>query len=642
MLNINTNLSSLIAQRSFKNSSILLNQAMESLTSGYKINHASDNAANYSITTAMSVKLSSYYVAEDNVKMGLDLVNTATSSLNLITEQLQRIRELVVQAENGTYGEKSLSAINAEINSRVDELERIYATSEYNGVKFGGKEEETKFIDDINRRDTSAMETFASVKDSEVLSSGTYSITTAAELAKLALMTNNALISSDVEFVLGADIDLKDYDNWTPIGIASAKFSGKFDGNGYVISNLSINTAGNQIGLFGRTSKAEIKNLGLESVNIVMTGATDANRHAGGMVGYLDDNSVLINCYVTGKVDGCSQAKIIGGLVGQVYNNCLVESCYSECNVINVNTMGGNLLGCLEKESVLKNSFSSGNSTGKSNIAGLVGVMLNLARVENCYCTGDVNGNQSAGLTGSMHTNSSIINSWTSSKVKALSGTTTAGAAYSAAGSLLKDVYVLDENNKHAGIFVAIYRSSGTGNVVIEDCYYSDYYDNYSIPISGTNKTQFNNVKAYAGDKPFLYDTSSNIYTLYPEVNLQIGINADELSTLKMQAGFLLKGLKTLRGIGVEEGDYINYLDSLLSELRKKQTDYGALQNRLEYTLDDISIKYENLVSSCSTLRDADIAKVSSKYIQQQILQQASATLLATANQTPSIALQLI
>ena len=56
----------------------------------------------------------------------------------------------------------------------------------------------------------------------------------------------------------------------------------------------------------------------------------------------------------------------------------------------------------------------------------------------------------------------------------------------------------------------------------------------------------------------------------------------------------------------------------------------------------EISTQYENLVSSRSTLRDADIAKESSIYIQQQILQQASSTLLATANQSPSIALQLI
>ena len=79
-----------------------------------------------------------------------------------------------------------------------------------------------------------------------------------------------------------------------------------------------------------------------------------------------------------------------------------------------------------------------------------------------------------------------------------------------------------------------------------------------------------------------------------------------------------------------------------MSSLSSKQAEYGAVQNRLESALDEISIKYENLVSSRSTLRDADIAKVSSTYIQQQILQQASATLMATANQSPAIALQLI
>ena len=74
----------------------------------------------------------------------------------------------------------------------------------------------------------------------------------------------------------------------------------------------------------------------------------------------------------------------------------------------------------------------------------------------------------------------------------------------------------------------------------------------------------------------------------------------------------------------------------------KKQVEFGAMQNRLESALDEISTQYENLVSSRSTLRDADIAEVSSEYIRQQILQQASATLMATANQSPSIALQLI
>ncbi len=68
----------------------------------------------------------------------------------------------------------------------------------------------------------------------------------------------------------------------------------------------------------------------------------------------------------------------------------------------------------------------------------------------------------------------------------------------------------------------------------------------------------------------------------------------------------------------------------------------GALQNRLESVLEEISIKYDNLVSSYSTIKDADVAEESSEYIRNQILQQAATTLMATANQTPAIALQLL
>ena len=68
----------------------------------------------------------------------------------------------------------------------------------------------------------------------------------------------------------------------------------------------------------------------------------------------------------------------------------------------------------------------------------------------------------------------------------------------------------------------------------------------------------------------------------------------------------------------------------------------GAAQNRLESALDSIEVNIANLTSSRSTIRDADIAKESASYIQAQILQQAAATLLSTANQSPAIALQLI
>lgn len=92
----------------------------------------------------------------------------------------------------------------------------------------------------------------------------------------------------------------------------------------------------------------------------------------------------------------------------------------------------------------------------------------------------------------------------------------------------------------------------------------------------------------------------------------------------------------------MEDAGTLELLDSIIKQVNEKQTEIGAVQNRLESVLEQVGIAYENLVSTQSTIRDADIAEESSAYIRNQILQQASATLLATANQTPAIALQLL
>ena len=107
-----------------------------------------------------------------------------------------------------------------------------------------------------------------------------------------------------------------------------------------------------------------------------------------------------------------------------------------------------------------------------------------------------------------------------------------------------------------------------------------------------------------------------------------------------------LIALETLTSIDASSSstarNSLNILDNFIANISKSQTEIGAVQNRLESVLEEITIQRDNLISSRSTIRDADIAEVSSHYIQQQILQQANATLLATANQSPAIALQLI
>ena len=151
MLTINTNLSSLLVQSNLKTSTNGLNTAIERMTTGFKINHAKDNAANYSINTQLSSKLSSYCTAQDNALVGLDMMMTAMDSLDLISSHLTRVRDLAEQAANGTYSESSLNAIRAEVDARLAESSRIISNSEYNGIKlFQGVSSSSKFIEEVS------------------------------------------------------------------------------------------------------------------------------------------------------------------------------------------------------------------------------------------------------------------------------------------------------------------------------------------------------------------------------------------------------------------------------------------------------------------------------------------------------------
>ena len=132
-LTINTNLSSLIVQSNLNKSTNALNLAMERMTTGYKINHASDNAAGYSIAKSWEAKLGSLDVAADNAATGADMLSTLEDHYALVSTHIQRIRDLTEQAANGTYGTQSKEAIQSEIEARLQEVNRIAANCEFGG-----------------------------------------------------------------------------------------------------------------------------------------------------------------------------------------------------------------------------------------------------------------------------------------------------------------------------------------------------------------------------------------------------------------------------------------------------------------------------------------------------------------------------
>ncbi len=131
-ITINTNLSSLTCQKYLTQATRGMNQAMERLSTGFRINSAKDDAAGYAVSAGMEAKISGYDIIEKNSQMGLDMLTTQEGVLDIIGDYLQRIRDLTMQAANGTYGSASLNALNLEVTQRMDEINRLCQITDFN------------------------------------------------------------------------------------------------------------------------------------------------------------------------------------------------------------------------------------------------------------------------------------------------------------------------------------------------------------------------------------------------------------------------------------------------------------------------------------------------------------------------------
>ena len=868
MINLNTNLGAMIVFSNLKVSTNGLNTAIERMTSGYKINRAGDNAANFSINTKLSTQIGAYSVAEENAMMGLDMLSTASSALDQMSNLASRLRCLAAQAQNGTYGTQSLSAVKSEANALVAEIKSIFGKTEYNGIKLLNSLSEKLIEDepitqtppagivpnpsyngfienpqDYSDAEVAAMTALSGVSSSTRIRDGQYSITTLEEFEQFAEMSRAAKIQGG-EFVLGADIDLSSYsagEGFIPIaaGInSSADFKCEFNGNGHTISNLYINRPDtDNVGLF--SIMCDVKNLCLTNVDVI------GGKYTGALMGYTFSNSQVSNCYIaSGSVKGTtcvgglggrfsgingilncySDAEVsgetkAGGLLGETYlpNGSVINS-FSHGNVTASSDYAGGLIGYTERVS-LENCYAEGNITGKRFVGGVVGKAMEVIAVncfakgkvtgtssvggfagsaggsssgniiENCYAYGEVIGEESvggfAGLTsGSTNGNGLILkacyalgNVTATQQVGGLVGffsfhnsvyncsATGTVKGNSCVGGLIGDGYAMKEikNCYSTGDVIAkgnfvggiIGRTSNSNDTDITGCYstgnisgvervggvmgfcdtilsLSDCYSTGNISgqkdvggvvgylfwmrgpmtgcssqgrvsgdtnigglvgqissfldlsidncissaeVSGNNSAgsfigrieelktiSVTNCKTAALDLDTIGSTSSSISNEVLQnmlngievvevervdpskikITLQVGINSDANSKLTFNTSFSAEVIDALLDIDILNTSALEVLDFFINEVNQKQVEYGAVENRLQSALEQISVSYDNLVSTQSTIRDADIEEESSSYIRNQILQQAASTLMATANQTPAIALQLL
>jgi flagellin len=201
-MTINTNVASLNAQRNLSGSKMKLDTAIERLSSGLRINSAKDDAAGLAISTRFTTQINGLNRAVKNANDGISLAQTTESALDEVTNNLQRIRELAVQAANGSNSSSDRASLNAEVQQRLSEINRIATQTDFNGRKvLDGSAGAMKFQVGANVGQTIDVNLAQSVKTDSI---GQYNKTSATASGALTLVAGKLSLTADQTITVGS------------------------------------------------------------------------------------------------------------------------------------------------------------------------------------------------------------------------------------------------------------------------------------------------------------------------------------------------------------------------------------------------------------------------------------------------------
>ncbi|MEH6370823.1 flagellin domain-containing protein [Pectobacterium carotovorum] len=194
MAGINTNIMSLVTQNNLNKSQSSLGTAIERLSSGLRINSAKDDAAGQAIANRMTAQVKGLTQAARNANDGISLTQTAEGNLNEINNNLQRIRELAVQASNDTNGSTDRDSIKKEMQLRLNEIDRVAQSADFNGKKL------------LNASGTSvSIQVGANTGEHEIITIDSGALVDATTGAGVTSGVNTAVAAFDVDGAVGGD-----------------------------------------------------------------------------------------------------------------------------------------------------------------------------------------------------------------------------------------------------------------------------------------------------------------------------------------------------------------------------------------------------------------------------------------------------
>jgi flagellin len=684
---INTNIASLNAQRNLSSSQSDTNQALQRLSSGLRINSAKDDAAGLAISTRFDSQIKGIAVAIRNSSDGVSLAQTAEGALGSMTDSLQRVRELALQAANGTNSASDREALNAEALQLLQEIGRAGESTNFNGVKLLDGSFATSIQIGANSGDSvdvtigklttdtlgvSTKNGVSSVRTSDALSAGNLIINGVAvgatrdadDVASSTLNNTSAIakaaainrVSDQTGVTAVVDVNTLAGSPMTAVPVVTA---GTLTINGTAIT---INTTADNA-----TSRASV--VAAINTQSKLTGVTamDSGDAALGVTLTAADGRNITLAFggtLTAASTGLAAPATYAGGFTLVANSDVDLIEISGTDVANAGLLAGTYDPGVASTSskVVTAADGAGATAAVLNAGDLVINGVSIAAANAADDTASFESTTST-KTGSAIAIAAAINKSSDSTgvtatananiIAGTQGTPVAGSATLTVNGIgVGLTATTDAANNRAVAVAAINNVAGQTGVTAED--------------NGDGIT----LTAADGRNITLVATGPDLLTVDDDYGIgNVGITT--YSSVSLSAGGLFtvaggtNGNDDLEAIGFSAGTFggaesgqflkdvdistqkganaaLAAIDNALNSISGARANLGAIQNRFETTISNLAVSAENLTTSNSRIKDADFASEAAALARSQVLQQAGISVLSQANAGPEQVLSLL
>ena len=640
-MRIQHNIAAMSSYRNYTNNVSAVNKNLEKLSSGYKINRAGDDAAGLAISEKMRAQISGLEAASKNAKDGISLVKTAEGALTEVHDMLNRMVTLAQQSANGTYdNETDRFQLQKEMDQLKSEINRIADSSNFNGINLlDGSLSTTGTVASYQNVDMTAV---ADASPEKTPANGKYQLdlSQAEWVVKEIDDTGKAVADGSGKFTLtfGGSSGIK-------VEITNLNAGDKVSGKDITKFIYNAIQNGDNAGLSDKVASGDIK-VSFKGTGAGKMGFDDDKNFTinGKKLSVANDNGVLTFTGVDSSelnTESLSTAVVLSGdTTGKISNP-------------NVGTSGGNQ-GWDQGWKVLEEAVDSSSTAighASFNLADLKikdGTTIKIGDQTYTFAVGSKSQFKDSANVVDLTDMEAMPDAKSNDWLKVIGRLTAAAkdnkmVSVTSASTTPTDLTDGADANLTKAPLSTVLLTEKLGGLDRDkyDVFGKAYDKNAAKPDASLT----HDAKWKTADGISLVqvgDAKINGKAL----TLQIGDTSDSFNQLKVSINDCHTAAMGLDGVSIAtQGDAqaaVDAIKSAINYVSDVRGTLGATQNRLDHTINNLSVMTENIQDAESTIRDTDIAEEMMSYTKNNILVQSAQAMLAQANQIPQGVLQLL